>query len=146
MGSYFSIEIPDGSVLGSKRINEYRKKFELAVAKVEKNNVNKNPTLKNLFDLQERNAWLQNLIKEIRSMNSSDKLDKDILKKLEDMLKKYQAETQKMSDKFGSKNSKNKRKTSRERKELKELKERKEPKEPNDSEIKRKRGRPKKEK
>lgn len=107
MGSLLSTtEIHEGSVLGSIRIDGLRKKFEKAEKKVylniEKNKMDRSkPTIKNLFDMQERNSALQNLVMEIRSRNSHDKLDRDILRKLDDQLKGYQIETQKMTDLFG---------------------------------------------
>jgi hypothetical protein len=110
MGSLLSItEIHEGSVLGSVRINDMRKRFEKAHKKVslniEKSKTTKQkPTVKDLFAMQERNASLTQLVSEIRSRNSHDKLDRDILRKLENQLKKYQEETQKMTDLYGPKN------------------------------------------
>lgn len=107
MGSLLSItEVHEGSVLGSVKINELRKRFEKAQKKVslniEKNKTNRQkPTVKDLFDMQERNATLTQLVSEIHSRNSHDKLDRDILRKLENQLKRYQDETQKMTDLFG---------------------------------------------
>ena len=106
MGSLLSTEIHEGSVLGSVKINELRKRFEKAEKKVslnlEKNKTNRQkPTVKDLFDMQERNAALTKLVSEIYSRNSHDKLDRDILRKLENQLKRYQSETQKMTDLFG---------------------------------------------
>jgi hypothetical protein len=124
MGALLSTEIPQGSVLGSVKVNNLRVKFEKALKKVELSSLKnkKNPTIKYLFDMQERNAALEKLINEIQKHNSNDRLDRDILGKLESSLKKYKEETQKVSDAFGSKNGSRKKKLPKDLKDLKDPK------------------------
>ena len=116
MGNYFSELntsgiLPDSSILNNKSINSLRRKLERSIQSSNKSKeiYNDEPSepnsIKFLFDLQKRNNDLYELIEIIKSCKPDNKIDRDILGKLEDLLYKYQQETEKIGTEFSKKNS-----------------------------------------